>query len=85
MRTVRDAQGRNWRIWHVVPQSAVLIQTSPQMGQGWLCFESDGDKRRMAQPPEHWATMTDAELLELLSGASEVKKTEREAEKTVGE
>ncbi len=77
MRTVTDTQGRNWRIWHVVPQSAVLIQTSPQMSQGWLCFESDGDKRRMAQPPENWATMTDAELLQLLAGASEVKKTEK--------
>jgi hypothetical protein len=77
MRTVTDTQGRNWRIWHVVPQSAVLIQTSPQMSQGWLCFESDGDKRRMAQPPENWAALTDAELLELLSGASEVKKTEK--------
>lgn len=77
MRTVTDTQGRNWRIWHVVPQSAVLLQTSPQMSQGWLCFESDGDKRRMTQPPEGWATMTDAELLELLDGASEVKKTEK--------
>ena len=77
MRTVTDTEGRNWRIWHVVPQSAVLLQTSPQMSKGWLCFESDGDKRRMTQPPENWATMTDAELMELLSRASEVKKTEK--------
>ena len=60
-----------------MPQSAVLLQTSPQMSQGWLCFESDGDKRRMTQPPESWATMSDAELLELLDGASEVRKTEK--------
>ncbi len=74
MRTVRDAQGRNWRIWHVMPQSEVLVRTSPDMGRGWLCFESDGDKRRLVQPPGDWATMTDDELLKLMKGAAGVKK-----------
>jgi hypothetical protein len=74
MRTVRDTQGRSWRIWHVMPQSAVLVQTSPEMGQGWLCFESDGDKRRLVQPPERWATMSDDELLKLMARAAEVRK-----------
>ena len=74
MRMVRDDQGRVWRVWHVVPQSAVLIQSSPVMGRGWLCFESDGDKRRLTQPPENWATLPDADLLELMATASEAKK-----------
>ncbi|HYH81365.1 MAG TPA: hypothetical protein VEX86_16290 [Longimicrobium sp.] len=76
MRTVTDKQGRSWRIWHVVPQSAVLIQSSPEMGRGWLCFESDGDKWRLVQPPENWATLPNAELMELIRGAAEVKKAE---------
>lgn len=74
MRTVRDTQGRSWRIWHVMPQSAVLVQTSPEMGCGWLCFESDGNKRRLVQPPDHWAAMTDDQLLTLMRHAAEVKK-----------
>jgi hypothetical protein len=27
---------------------------APQMAAGWLCFESDGEKRRLAPVPEHW-------------------------------
>jgi len=74
MRTVRDEKGRDWRIWHVQPQSAVLIQNSPEMGGGWLCFESDSGKRRLTRPPEHWATMTDQELLKLMEQASEARR-----------
>jgi len=76
MRMVNDTEGRVWRVWHVVPQSAALIQTSPQMSRGWLCFESDGDKRRLAEPPENWSRMSDHELLGLMSLAAEVKKAE---------
>lgn len=74
MRTVRDGQGRVWKIWHVVPQSAVLIQTSPEMGGGWLCFESESDKRRLARPPEGWAGLSDKALLELKDRAVEARK-----------
>ena len=74
MRTVTDELGRSWRIWHVMPQSAVLIQTSPEMARGWLCFESESEKRRLSQPPEQWATMADEDLLKLMSGAREVRK-----------
>ena len=76
MRTVSDTEGRVWRVWHVVPQSAVLLQTQPQMSRGWLCFESDGDKRRLTDPPESWATMSENELLGLMRRAAEVKKAE---------
>ena len=76
MRTVSDTEGRVWRVWHVVPQSAVLVQTQPRMSRGWLCFESDGDKRRLTEPPENWVTLSDDELLRLMSRAAEVKKPE---------
>lgn len=26
----------------------------PQMAAGWLCFESEGEKRRLAPVPENW-------------------------------
>jgi hypothetical protein len=74
MRMVSDDQGRVWRIWHVVPQSAVLIQTSPEMGEGWLCFESDSGKRRLMKPPAEWATLGDQDLLKLMDGAVEARK-----------
>jgi hypothetical protein len=74
MRTVRDTDGKSWRVWHVVPQSQVLKSASPSMAGGWLCFESEGDKRRLAGPPAQWEQMGDAELLEMLARASAVKK-----------
>jgi hypothetical protein len=44
------------------------------MAAGWLCFENDGDKRRLVDPPQAWMDHTDEQLLALLAGASPVKK-----------
>ena len=73
MRTIRDREGRSWRVWHVVPQSQVLRTTAPGMSGGWLCFESDGDKRRLAGPFVGWEQLHDAELVEMLARATPVR------------
>jgi hypothetical protein len=54
----------------VVPQSQVLRTAAPGMMGGWLCFESDGDKRRLVGPPERWEEMHEAELVEMLGRAA---------------
>ena len=72
MRTLQDNEGRTWRAWHVRPQSSVLKGSSPALAQGWLCFETDGEKRRLPQPRADWESISDAELLELLARASRV-------------
>src|SRR4051794_30066465 len=72
MRTIRDGEGRAWRVWHVVPQSQVLKASVPGMHGGWLCFESDGDKRRLLPPPAGWDRCTEPELLEMLGQATRV-------------
>jgi hypothetical protein len=74
MRMVRDNHGKSWRVWHVVPQSQVLKSASPAMAGGWLCFDNDGDKRRLAGPPTDWEQLSDEELLGLLGRATAVKK-----------
>ena len=74
MRTVRDADGKSWRVWHVLPQSQVLKSASPSMAAGWLCFENDGDKRRLAGPPAEWEQLPDGDLLKLLANATTVRK-----------
>lgn len=38
--------------------------------RGWLCFECDSQKRRLAPPPNDWAAAPDAELEALLRRAS---------------
>jgi len=40
---------------------------------GWLCFESDGDKRRLVAPPVGWEQLHDAELVEMLGRATPVR------------
>jgi hypothetical protein len=74
IRTFRDGEGRSWRVWHVVPQSEVLRSNSPELARGWLCFENDGDKRRLVSPPERWLESSEEELLALLQGATPVQK-----------
>lgn len=73
IRTIRDGEGRSWRVWHVVPQSQVLRAAAPGMIGGWLCFESDGDKRRLVAPPTGWETLGNRELLEMLGRATPVR------------
>jgi hypothetical protein len=74
MRSFRDAEGRTWRVWQVIPQSEILRTTSPELAGGWLCFENNGDKRRLVGTPEGWHEHTDAELERLLRRASPVRR-----------
>jgi hypothetical protein len=74
MRTFKDADGRSWRVWQVVPQSDILKSTSPELADGWLCFERDGEKRRLLGPPDGWHAVPDAELLAMLGRATVVKQ-----------
>ncbi|MEO6878265.1 MAG: hypothetical protein ABI205_07280, partial [Gemmatimonadaceae bacterium] len=44
---------------------------------GWLCFETKGEKRRLAPVPAAWAEMPDRELTELCDRATRVEHTTR--------
>ncbi|HET6765369.1 MAG TPA: hypothetical protein VFH27_16900 [Longimicrobiaceae bacterium] len=44
------------------------------LNEGWLCFESDGAKRRLAPVPEGWQALEEAELERLLHGAQRVRR-----------
>lgn len=45
---------------------------SPQLSGGWLCFESENGKRRLAPPPRAWEDASDAELTRLWERADPV-------------
>jgi hypothetical protein len=61
-----DATGRSWRVWHTVPELAQHRITLPQeWNDGWLTFESSGDKRRLAPVPAEWESLP-PQRLELL-------------------
>ena len=63
LRGFTDSTGVEWRVWEVFPTRAgvnpateVLSKTSllPAYSNGWLCFESADQKRRLAPIPPGW-------------------------------
>jgi hypothetical protein len=63
LRGFTDSTGTEWRVWEVFPTQAgfspateVLSKTTllPAFANGWLCFESAQQKRRLAPIPQGW-------------------------------
>lgn len=72
LREFTDSAGTLWRVWDVTPgvrtsgsrTSGSLTRESVLLpAVGWLCFESDQDRRRLKPIPPDWETK-DAILLE---------------------
>ena len=62
-----DRAGRCWRVWYTLPKLADALTILPQeWKEGWLTFESEGEKRRLAPVPSGWERLS-PERLELLS------------------
>lgn len=74
LRTYRDPDGTEWRVWRVVADSVSFSTLDEMYREGWLCFErvDGGDRRRlpMTQVPADWDAM-DAERLETLRRSAE--------------
>src|SRR3954468_9080589 len=45
-------------------------QRPPRLTKGWLCFERDGERRRLQPIPDRWSNLSDAALEGLLESAS---------------
>ena len=73
LRTLTDEDGTLWSVWDVTPQ----IQQVVGLENGWLCFESKGEKRRLTPIPHGWNEMDDPGLKELLASARAVKPPPR--------
>ena len=48
-----------------------------EMREGWLAFETKGERRRLAPTPVGWELLADAELVELLRHATSVGRVRR--------
>ena len=90
LRGFKDPAGVEWRVWEVIPSKAG-IETSPRTqsrtslsstpyANGWLCFESGSEKRRLAPIPEGWELRTPSGIAELLQQATPVTSRARSAE-----
>jgi hypothetical protein len=73
-----DADGVSWKVWPVVPE-ALQPKTAAEdyLGEyeeGWLCFESASERRRLPEFPKDWERLSDGELRALLRVATIVPK-----------
>ncbi len=70
LRSFTDSTGHEWRVWNIVPQYGTASDDdtfTPGLEGGWLCFEYEGEKRRLCPIPQDWET-ADAEQLERYCG-----------------
>ena len=70
----KDAAGIRWRVWQVETPRASAHLMDPNFRSGWLVFEREdvGERRRLAQFPEDWASLSPERLAGLVAVASPV-------------
>lgn len=47
---------------------------TPGLEDGWLCFESAEEKRRLVPPPSDWTTCSEERLAEYLKSAKPIRR-----------
>jgi hypothetical protein len=71
-------QGREWTVWDTRPAAPTLGGGQAAVAEGytsgWLTFQCDTEKRRLAPPPELWDRLSDPELVALLERAAPVRR-----------
>ena len=80
MREFCDAAGAAWRVFRATPHSSSIKREKvlPEaFRHGWLVFECDVERRRLAPIPDDWEELSDAELLQLCLSASVVPSRAR--------
>lgn len=79
MRTFVDTHGTEWTVFEVkrnIVGSSGRISFLPDgLSHGWLCFESELGKRRLARFPSTWRQFTDRELETLARAATPARAT----------
>lgn len=81
LREFMDPDGRQWRVWDVNPtlharESPARPGHSIAVPDGWLCFESDDERRRLSPIPPAWETVDLPALEELRRSAQVVPSLE---------
>lgn len=66
-REFTDGGGISWRAWDTYPGSAANVR--PGFESGWLGFECESERRRLAPVPAGWETATDDQLRAMLADA----------------
>jgi hypothetical protein len=78
MRQIRDDAGIVWTVYEVNPGATPwrAVGSLPEGYQnGWLCFESSTEKRRLTPLPIGWQELPPDKLTDLLFIATQVRRT----------
>ena len=67
-REFTDSKGTRWMVWSTTPSQGSVL--AGDMQKGWLTFESDAERRRLAPVPRDWEE-AGAERMELYCRAAE--------------
>ena len=65
------ADDGEWVVFSVSPGISDMVD--PDFCRGWLCFEHDNERRRLAPIPKNWEDLPEAYLAGLWAVASPVK------------
>ena len=78
-RAFMDVRGIWWDVFAVYPESreSRYSQLKGTFQQGWLCFDSGTEKRRLSPIPENWRALSDAELEQLRERAEAASRRRR--------
>lgn len=74
MRQFRDAAGREWQVYQT-DRAATAARGRDHLlpaeyRAGWLVFQSESEKRRLAPVPSGWSELSDEELAALCASAT---------------
>ena len=77
VRDIVDESGTRWKVWSV-PASSIHPKTVAEdflgdFSEGWLCFECENQRRRLARYPQDWDRLPDKDLVRLLKSAQIVQ------------
>jgi hypothetical protein len=69
-----DEEGVHWDAFAVLPttDARAMARLPEPFQQGWLCFESATEKRRLGPIPEEWQSVSEDELLRFRDAAQPV-------------
>jgi hypothetical protein len=65
------ADGKEWRVFDVMPLDQMLV--APDRREGWLCFESASELRRLTPIPREWESAQLEQLVGWLRAASRIR------------
>ena len=82
LREFTDKKGVEWLVWDVYPTSGegerypdpASVFPHREFADGWLCFESKWEKRRVTPVPLGWNDWSDEQLGDLCAGAGYVSQ-----------